>query len=132
MKFELTGETKVVLGITLNRIRALLSFGIVNKGELGGWVEKKENVSNVGNARVFGNADILWFSKVGSQFGTLTAFRAADGVVVTRGCFTGTLDAFRKAVIATHGTSLYAHGYLGLANYIEWHFAELHKPAAKQ
>lgn len=32
-KFEFTGETKVVFGRTLNRIRALVSFGIVAKGE---------------------------------------------------------------------------------------------------
>ena len=39
-KYELTSETKVVFGRTLHRIRALISFGNVEAGELGGWVEK--------------------------------------------------------------------------------------------
>jgi hypothetical protein len=35
-KFEFTGETKVILGRhTLHRIRALISFGKVEAGELG-------------------------------------------------------------------------------------------------
>jgi hypothetical protein len=38
MKYEFTGETKVVLGVTLRRIRALVSFGAVVKGQIGGWI----------------------------------------------------------------------------------------------
>jgi hypothetical protein len=38
-KFELTAETKNVRGVTLYRIRALVSiFGIVDQGGLGGFV----------------------------------------------------------------------------------------------
>ena len=43
-KFEFTGETKAILGNTLHRIRALISFGEVGAGELGGWIEKEENL----------------------------------------------------------------------------------------
>lgn len=56
MKYELTSETKVVFGRTLYRIRALVSFGSVLKGEAGGFVEKTENLSQSGNAWVYGNA----------------------------------------------------------------------------
>ncbi len=35
-KYELTKETKVEFGITLFHIKSLVSFGIVEKGELGG------------------------------------------------------------------------------------------------
>ena len=55
-KYEFTGEVKVVFGITLHRIRASVSFGVVVKGELGGWIEKEENLSQNGNAWVYGNA----------------------------------------------------------------------------
>lgn len=51
-KFEFTGETKTVLGHTLQRIRALRSFGNVNKGDFGGWIEKEENLSHDRNAAV--------------------------------------------------------------------------------
>ena len=54
-KFELTDEFIVnVWGVKLFRIRATISFGIVKKGDLGGFIES-ENLPN-GNARVYGNA----------------------------------------------------------------------------
>ena len=59
MKYEFTGEKKVVLGITLRRIRALVSFGLVVKGKVGGWIEKEDNLSQVsGDAWVYGNARV--------------------------------------------------------------------------
>ena len=80
-----------------------------------------------GNAWVYGNAQLLWVSKVGGELGVLTAFRNSfGGITVTRGCFIGTLDEFRAAVIKKHGGTLHEKGYLGLANYIDWHFTELH------
>ena len=57
-KYELTSETKVVFGRTLHRIQALISFGNVEAGELGGWVEKEENLDHPGNAQVSGNARV--------------------------------------------------------------------------
>ena len=57
-KYELTSETKVFLGKTLYRIKALVQFGNVNAGDLGGWIEKEENLSQSGNARVYGDARV--------------------------------------------------------------------------
>ena len=156
-KFKLTQETKEWYGTKFYRIEAITSFGNVDKGEKGGWVEKEDNVSREGdawvygnaqvygdaqvsgnaqvsgdawvsgNARVSGNASILWMSKVGGEFGTLTAFKNKDaGITVTRGCFIGSLDEFRAKVVKTHGGTLHEKAYLGLVNYIEFHFNELH------
>jgi len=64
-KYKLT-KTKEAFGITLYRIKALKDFGDVKKGDLGGWIEKEENLSQEnfcwvsGDARVFGNA---WATK---------------------------------------------------------------------
>ena len=56
-KFELTSETKInIFGKKLFRIKALISFGNVEAGETGGWVEKEENVNQSGDAWVSGNA----------------------------------------------------------------------------
>ena len=55
-KYEFTGETKVWLGITLHRIRALVAFGDVDVGDLGGWIEKEENLAQEGEAWVSGEA----------------------------------------------------------------------------
>lgn len=63
-KYEFTGEVKVVFGVTLHRIRAAVSFGIVIKGELGGWIEKEENLSQNGNAWVCGNAWVYGNARV--------------------------------------------------------------------
>ncbi len=60
--FEFTGETKVFLGITLKRIKASISFGTIIKGEIGGWIEKEENLP--GNAWVYGDAQVYGNAQV--------------------------------------------------------------------
>ena len=57
-KFEFTGETKVVFGVTLNRIRAVTTIAAIGiaAGDLGGWIEREENLRVYGNARVSGDA----------------------------------------------------------------------------
>ena len=55
-KFELTTDFITVFGIKLFRIKSLISFGNVEEGELGGYVEKEENLSHEGDAWVSGNA----------------------------------------------------------------------------
>lgn len=49
-KYELTNETITLKnGVVLHRIRALKSFGVVvTKGDLGGWIEKEDNLSHNG------------------------------------------------------------------------------------
>ena len=62
-KYELTEEKKVFLGRTLYRIRALKDFElldgtIIHAGDLGGWIEKEDNLSQEGSARVSGDARV--------------------------------------------------------------------------
>lgn len=75
-KFTLTSITGKFKGRTVYRIRALVSFGSVFAGDLGGFVEKEDNLSQDGNAwisenavvaenaKVSGNAKILRFAVV--------------------------------------------------------------------
>ena len=64
-KFELISECVTnVFGKKLFRIKALVSFGDVSAGELGGFVEKEENLSNNGNAWVAGNARVAGDARV--------------------------------------------------------------------
>ena len=70
-KFELDLSSKITfLGIELFRIKALVSFGDVEKGEFGGYVQKEENLSHsgdawvYGNAKVYGNAEVYGDAKV--------------------------------------------------------------------
>lgn len=92
-KFELTTEQKINwFGHTLYRIKACISFtttnGLeVNEGDLGGWVEKESNLSHIGKAWVWGNAEvcgnanlfstehILCVTPIGEYANSLTLFR---------------------------------------------------------
>ena len=158
-KYELTDEfIEHWSGKKLYRIKALVSFGVVVAGQLGGFIESEKNLDQslsgnawvsgdarvygdarvsgdaevygnaevsgdawvYGNAEVYGNAwvygdarvrshavifehkMIFWASNVGSENGTLTVFNGKDGLIVTRGCFTGTVDEFLAKSAEVH------------------------------
>ena len=69
-KYELTDDTITVEGRTLHRIKALKSFSNVEEGELGGYVEKEDNLDQrgeawvYGDARVYGNAQVSGDARV--------------------------------------------------------------------
>ena len=58
MKYKLTKESVEFEGTKLYKIEALMDFGDVEKGEEGGFIEKKENLSQENNAWVSGNARV--------------------------------------------------------------------------
>ena len=149
-KFELTSEFITnISGVKLFRIKALVKFGNVEKGELGGYVEKEENLSHngdawvygnaevygnacvcgdarvYGDAMVYGNADYTTANGFGSEYRTTTFFKQKDKSIGVRcGCFYGTIDEFRGKVKETHGESKRAKEYLVLADLMEYHFKE--------
>ena len=142
-KFELTAESKIFAGKKLFRIKALISFGNVREGELGGYVEKEENLSNdgdawvSGNARVYGDAEVFGDARVygdadyatvhgfGSEYRTTTFFRTKAGDIGVRcGCFYGTLEEFRAKVKETHGETKTAKEYLMVADLMEFRFSK--------
>ena len=55
-KYELTDVTMKFEGRTLYRIRALRNFSDVDTGELGGWVESENNLSQEGDCWIYDNA----------------------------------------------------------------------------
>ena len=74
-KYELTSEAIEFNGFTLHRIKALKNFLAVKKGDFGGWVEKEENLSQMGNAWVYSNAKVYGNAKV---FGDAQVFANAQ------------------------------------------------------
>ena len=162
MKYKLTKKYIEDLGVKLFQIQAVTDFGFVSKGELGGYIQSEQCLSQsdnawvYGNARVYGNAQvygnalvsgdalvygdalvsgnarvsgnawvfndaqvygnarvsgnarvygrnsIFWASKVGTENGTLTVSAGKDGLVVTRGCFTGTKEEFLAKSAKVH------------------------------
>ena len=57
-KYSLTKTTKEWCGTTLFQIKAEIPFGDVEKGELGGYIEKETNLSQENNAWVSGDARV--------------------------------------------------------------------------
>jgi len=58
-KYEFTGETKIVFGVTLKRIRAVRAIGFTEAGTIGGWISSEANLSQVsGNTWVSGDAQV--------------------------------------------------------------------------
>lgn len=146
-KYELTEETKVIVGKTLFRIRALRSFGDIKAGDLGGFIENERNLSHEGNAWVGGNArvggyawidgyarvdddglinsddDFLYEKGLGSHNRPASFFKCKDGHIrVLCGCFSGNLDEFENKVKKKHGNSKYAKEYLGFIEVVKTHF----------
>ena len=104
-KYELTRETKTITnGTVLHRIRALMDiprYG-VKEGDLGGWIEKEDNLSQdgnawvsedawvYGNALVSGKADYMVIKNTWSSGRWITYTRSNKEWKV--GCFYGTGD----------------------------------------
>ena len=58
IKYKLTDEFIEFNMRKLYRIKALMDFSDVKKGDLGGYVEKEANLSHCGDAWVYGNARV--------------------------------------------------------------------------
>jgi hypothetical protein len=57
-KYEFTGEEKKHYGLILKQIRR------ISDGEIGGWIEKEENLSHGGNAWVYKDALVFEDAKI--------------------------------------------------------------------
>lgn len=67
LKYKLTKNTKKFGVTTLYQIQATKSFSNIKKGELGGWIQKRDNLSHTGNAWVSGDARVsgnAWVSDI--------------------------------------------------------------------
>ena len=58
-KYELLVEDTITFfGVQLFRIKALISFSGIGKGEVGGYIASEKNLSQYGNAWVYGDARV--------------------------------------------------------------------------
>ena len=124
MKYKLTDIKIEVFGRTLFRIEALESFENVKKGELGGYVENQDNLSQdgdawvcgnarvYGDAEVYGDADYLLIGPIGSRKDFTTFFKTKDNDIYVRcGCFRGNIEEFTNKVEQTHKDNYFAKEY---------------------
>ena len=111
-KFKLTSNTKVVFGITLYQIQALIdipNFGI-KAGDLGGYVEKESSLSQENNAWVFGNARVFGDARVSGNalvFGNALVSGDAQvfgNALIQIGKIIGKVDRKYKKVLFIQGS----------------------------
>ena len=141
-KFELTDKFVFnTFGIKLFQIKCTKSFKYAKEGDLGGYVEKDENLDQEsdawvsgnaqvsGNARVSGNADIendnnhCGFDCFGSCNRHTHAYLTKDNKVeITCGCFRGSIEEFEKEVEKTHSGTIYEKQYKAIINVIKIKF----------
>lgn len=63
-KYELTDEVLKHAGRVLHRIKAVSSFGDVKEGDLGGWVESEDNLSQEGECWLYGESKVYERARV--------------------------------------------------------------------
>ena len=172
-KWELTENTTVKCGAKLTQIRSVSEFDAVKIGDLGGWVESEQSLSegawiydgaavfraarviggNIYGGDIYGG-DIyggnihggtirggtiyggyiyggniyggyitqdnnIGFNNVGSENGYLLAYVDSSKIMISRGCFHGTIDEFFEAVKKTHGDNEFGREYKSLRPIIE-------------
>lgn len=132
-KYELLADQTIsVFGHALFRIKAKISFSGVKEGELGGYIEKEENLETSGNAWVYDNALVygdawvydnahyMTISPIGSRDDCITFMRTKTlEIYVSDGCFFGSIAEFRAKVQKTHGDNKHARAYLLAADLAE-------------
>ena len=64
------------------------------------WVSGDAQVYD--DARLSGDNAVVWFSNVGTENGTLTVYCGKDGLMATRGCFTGSVEEFLAKSARVH------------------------------
>ena len=106
-KFKLTSEFIVdISGVKLFRIKALIEFGNVKAGDLGGYIEKEENLSHMGNAWVSGNAQVSGDAQV---FGDARVF--GNAWVSGNARVFGDAQVSGDARVSGDKDYAYAHGF---------------------
>ena len=112
-KFELTNEFIANrFGTKLFRIRALVEFGDVEAGELGGYVEKESNLGHDDNAWVYGNARVYGDALVYDNARVYdNAWVYGDAQVSGDALVYGNARVYGNAWVYGNGDYAYAHGF---------------------
>ena len=63
-KYEFTGETLEWHDSILHQIKATRNFSDVKTGDIGGWIEKEENLSHEGDCWIYDSARVYSDAKI--------------------------------------------------------------------
>ena len=84
-KYELLKDRDYTInfdGRTLYRIRALRDFGDVKKGDLGGFVEKEDNLSHNGNCWIYGDVKVYGNARIDNNATIYDNTRVFDNALI--------------------------------------------------
>lgn len=97
-KFELTDKFVFnTFGIKLFQIKCTKSFKYAKEGDLGGYVEKDENLDQESNAWVYGNAQVYGNARV---YGNAQVYGDADIEMIT---------IIADLIVSVHATATLTH-----------------------
>ena len=100
-KYELlVDDTITFLGVQLFRIKALISFSGIEKGEVGGYIASEKNLSQSGNAWVYGNARVYgnaWVYGNAEVYGDAEVYGNADYIVFKNTWSSGRYFTYTKS-----------------------------------
>ena len=108
-KYEMTEEVLQIYGRTLRRIRALKNFADVKIGDLGGFIEKDENLSHIGDSWIYGDAKVYDNARIYDNACIFGNARVYDDVrVFGNGLVRGREDIFWISAIGSrNGTTTF-------------------------
>lgn len=115
-KYELTDDSITFMGRKLFRIRAIRSFNDVAAGDLGGYVEKEENLSHDDDAWIYGDACISGDARIYDDawiFGNIRI--SGNARIYGNACIYGDARICGNAYISDDADCLYLKG-LGSEN----------------
>lgn len=100
-KYKLTDEMKEYNGKFLYRIQALRNFRDVKAGDLGGWIESEDNLSQEGDCWVYDEAMVLDSARVeDSAFASWKAIISENAKIKYFSVATGNAKIFGNAAIS--------------------------------
>ena len=103
-KFELTDIIMRYKGRTLHRIKSLKDFGNVKKGDLGGWIESKDNLSQFDNCWVYDEGKVY---DCGAVYGNGQVYENGqvydNGEVYDNGAVFGNGEVFDNGQVYDNG-----------------------------
>ena len=120
-KYKFTDETMYFYGCTLHRIQALRSFSDVKEGDLGGWIEHEDNLSQEGkcwvygdaqvfeSARVYGDAEVAGSAKVYGDADVFGSVRVYDNTWVA-----GSVEVYGDTTLKEHALVTSTADYLSI------------------
>ena len=122
-KYIMTDEARTFKGHTLHRIKAIKSFGDIKEGDLGGFIESEENLSQYCEAWIYRNGCVyedatVWHNaKIGNKNATADDEINMQTVVYGRALVSGQVHIFDKAVICgdaatTDNCKIYGNAYV--------------------